>query len=507
MKEENNNLWIGTEDLLNTESFRQNAEQEFFNLPILNDVAKGDKDGGLLTSNRRDFLKYLGFGIGAATIAAACETPVRRALPYVVKPDTIVPGVATYYATSYVRSGNFTPVIVKTREGRPIKIEGNPLSHFASGGTSAQVQASVLDLYDTARLKSPAVIDGKKVNAVDWSEIDNQIKGKLGSGNIRILSNTVISPSSKAAIADFTSKYPNTKVVTYDAVSYSALLLANEKSFGKRFIPTYKFDEAKAIVTFGADFLGTWLSPVEFSAQFSKNRVIKDVNNASMSRLYAFESGMSLTGSSADHRILVKPSEQGLAVAKLYNAVAAMAGAATVGVSGNLANDRSEESIKAIAKDLWKHKSEGHATLIVSASNNTAEQLIVNKLNDILGNYGKTIDTSRVDYQRQGVDKDVLDLLAEMKSGGVATLLVLDDVNPVYDLPEGKEFAEAMSKVGLRVSFSQMPNETLMACTHSCPAPHFLESWGDAMPRTGVYSVIQPTISPLFKQDRLRSLF
>lgn len=497
MKQENQNIWIGTEDLNGSSAFVEQASQEFFNVPVLNDLTSPeimeDKSKG---TSRRDFLKYMGFGIGAATIAASCEIPVRRALPYVIKPDTIVPGIATYYTSVYSRGGNFCPILVKTREGRPIKIEGNPMTDLMRGGTSARVQASVLDLYDTSRLRNPGKLDKKGLAEMSWADLDKEVKAKLATGNIRILTNTQISPSVQSAIAEFTIKYPSTKVVTYDPVSYSGMLLANERSFGQRVIPGYRFDNAKVVVNFGADFLGTWLSPIEFAAQWSKNRQLRDMKNRQFSRLIQFESGMSLTGSNADNRLLIKPSERGLAIAKLYNAVASSVGAVGISVAGTLSNAKAESAIKAAAKDLLKNKG---AALVISSSNNASEQVLINTINDLVGSYGSTISFANANLQKQGIDKDVIDLMAEMNAGQVSTLIVLDDANPIYDLPEGNTFKTALEKVALKVSLTTMPSETAMASTYVAPTPHYLESWGDAMPYRGFYSIQQPTINPLFK--------
>ena len=300
-------VWISAEDLEREESFVKASQNEFFNLPILNDLADEDSaDQGTIGSQRRDFLKYVGFSLGAATIAAACDTPIRKALPYVTKPDAIVPGVATYYASSFVRGGEYCPILVKTREGRPIKIEGNTMSPLTAGGTSARVQASVLDLYDVARLREPSrsVAGSMDTLAGNWEAIDAEIIDNLkGAKSIRIVRHTNISPSQQAAIDAFVAKYPNAKVVTYDPVSSSAALLANEKTFGMKALPGYRFDKANLIVNFGADFLGTWVSPTEFAHQFAQRRKIKGADGERMSRLVQLECNMSYTGSNADHRV------------------------------------------------------------------------------------------------------------------------------------------------------------------------------------------------------------
>ncbi|NJK83206.1 MAG: TAT-variant-translocated molybdopterin oxidoreductase [Saprospiraceae bacterium] len=275
--EDNQELWLGVEHLNNDPALKGIANQEFVALPILQEVAEEQITEA--PASRRDFLKYLGFSVGAATLAASCDIPVRRALPYVVKPDQIVPGVATYYASSFVKGGDYCAVLVKTREGRPIKIEGNSLSPITKGGTNARAQASVLDLYDTSRLTSPyKVANGtfNKQEKLDWVALDAEIKGKLSAaGDIVILSNTILSPSTKAVIEEFKLKYPATSHITYDAVSSAAILEANQETFGQRVIPAYHFDKAEVIVSIGADFLGTWISPIEYAADYVKNRKSK----------------------------------------------------------------------------------------------------------------------------------------------------------------------------------------------------------------------------------------
>jgi Fe-S-cluster-containing dehydrogenase component len=498
---DHNKVWISSDDLEGSEQLRDQAQEEFYNLPLLNDMTNEEsKSEDAFAPNRRDFLKYLGFSLGAATIAAACETPIRRAIPYVVKPDAIVPGVANYYASSVVRGGDWVPVLVKTREGRPIKIEGNKLSTATRGGTSARAQASVLDLYDTARLRHPGKVSDDGIEEMEWNDIDFTIIQALKSGKqIRIVTNTNISPSAKATLAEFTAKYPGSKVITYDPISCSAMLSANEANFGTRALPTYAFNNASVIVSLGADFLGTWISPVTYAAQYAEGRKVKSADGATMNRLVAIESMMSLTGSNADNRILISPSEQGIAIAFLYNEIAAAKGGSSVSLNGKFNSDKVEKAIKAVAKDLLAASSAGKSTLIVSNSNVIAEQILINNINNLLGNYGKTIDMSNVSYQRQGSDKDLLDLMAEMNSGEVGSIFFVEDANPVYDMPEGAAFKDAMAKVKLRVSMSSMPNETLALCTHVCPINHTLESWGDVQPNKNTYGLIQPTIEPLFK--------
>jgi MoCo/4Fe-4S cofactor protein with predicted Tat translocation signal len=482
-----NGIWVSAEDLLRDEKFLQSAEQEF-------SVERIDEHGDKWTANRRDFLKMLGFGLGAATLAASCEIPVKKAIPYVTKPDDIVPGVANYFASSIVQGGDYCPVLVKTREGRPIKIEGNTLSSVTGGGTSARAQAAVLSLYDVRRIQSAGTIADGAVQPKEWSEIDRAIKGRLAQGGeIRILASTVMSPTAQRALAEFTQKYPSARAVMMDPVSSAALLAANEQCFGQRSIANYRFDLADVVVSFGADFLGTWISPIEYARQYASKRKIKGANGAKMSRHYQVESHMSLTGTNADNRILVKPSEQGAAIVALYNEVAALSGAA--GIGGSKPNEKAAAALKKAAADLVAAKGK---SLVVSGSNNVMEQVIVNKINDLLGNLNTTVDFNRASNQRQGDERSVTGLIGEMNSGRVTTVIVWG-ANPAFELPNAEQFKSAFAKVGMRVSLNTVMDETTALCTHSAPAHHILESWGDAEPKKGLYSLIQPTIAPLFK--------
>lgn len=492
---QHNQVWIGTEEFKNDPAFVAAQQSEFVELPVIDQLS--DAEAGQVETSRRDFLRYLGFGIGAATLAASCDIPVRKAIPYVVKPDSIVPGVATYYASSYVRGGDYCPIIVKTREGRPIKVEGNPYSKLTMGGTSARVQASVLSLYDTSRFDGPARIKGgqieKNKGGLAWADFDKEVMGKLtATSRIRVVAPTLMSPTAKKAIEDFKLKYPNTEVVMYDPVSSSALLQANEQSFGVRAVPAYQFDKANVIVAIDCDFLGTWISPTEYAGQYAQNRKV-NAGQPKMSRHIQIESYYSLTGSNADHRVPVKPSEIGVAIVALYNEVAKATGGQTV--SGAQLPADKQKKVQAVAKELVAAKGAG---LVVSGSNNLGEQILVNAINQELGNYGVTLGFSRYSMQRQGSDQAVRQLTKDMNGGQVDALIVWDGANPAYDLPNAGEFVKGMSKVKVKISLAIQPDETTMLCDYVAPNHHYLESWGDVEPKQGSYSLMQPTITPIF---------
>lgn len=464
----------------------ENTEKSVSDLPALNSIAETISTQ---KSGRRDFLKMLGFSVSAAAVAAACEMPVRKSIPYVIKPEEITPGVPNYYASTYAKGGNYNSVLVKTREGRPILLEGNKLSKISNGGVDAKSYASLLNLYDEkARIKQP-LIKGK---ASDWKTADSQVLNKLAAAvnsgsEIVLLSSTVISPSTKKAIEKFQTAYAGTTWVQFDAISESGLLDANAENFGKRAIPEYHFDKADLIVGVAADFLGTWIAPTEFSADYAKGRQLSETNKK-MSRHIQVESIPTLSGSNADVRIPVKPSEEALALLALYNSVAKATGNETLSSSSKFQNAK----IDGVAKELVAARGK---SIVVSGGNSKEVQLLTNAINQMLGNYGSTITWDRATYYKQGNDTELTAFLSRLNAGTVGAVLVLD-ANPVYSL--GEAFATAVKKAGLLLDFSTRQTETTAIADIVCPDNHFLESWDDAMPKDGVYATVQPTIHPLF---------
>ncbi len=482
--------WQSFGELHNDEAFQKLTQDEFReDLPFEDPNDKGWLD---VSAPRRDFLKYLGFSTAAASLAASCKIPVKKAIPFANRPENIILGEAKYYATTFVQDGDVIPVLAKVRDGRPIKLEGNELCSFTKGGTSASVQASVLDLYDTYRLTHPKhKVNGKFEEIPTFEQLDKLVTEALKGLNgapVVLLTSTIVSPSSKQIIAEFISKNPGSKHIQYDAVSFSGMIQANEASFGKKAIPSYQIDNAKVIVSLAADFLGTWLSPVEFARQYSKGRKINEAN-PEMSKHYQFESYMSMTGANADERFTHRPSEEGSVALAL---LAALGGNVAAPV---LTNEKLKKGIQKCAADL---KSNAGNALVISGSNDVNVQVIVNAINNLINAYGATINWATPVYYRQGIDKDMTDLVNQMESGNVGALLVYGG-NPVYDYHAADKFTTALKKVRLTVSFNEKLDETGELCEYLVPTPHYLESWGDAEPKAGFTSFIQPTISPLFK--------
>ena len=471
--------WQSFGELNQSAAYNKDVKDEFREeLPAV------EENTGLLDAKapRRDFLKYLGFSTAAAAVAASCEIPVKKAIPFANKPEDVVPGIAKYYATTYVQDGDVVSVLAKVRDGRPIKIEGNELSPLTGNGTSARVQASVLDLYDTARLRFP-LINGQEAT---FEAVDKEIAASI-TGPVVILTSSITSPTTKEAINQLLAKYPGSRHVTYDAVSYTGMLLANEACFGKKAIPAYHFDKASVIVSLQADFLGTWIAPVEFARQYAAGKKINE-QKPEMSKHIHFESVASVTGSNADEKHLIRPSETGAVAVALLSAIN---GQEITGVS-----DKSlKEAIEKTAKALLAAKG---TSVVVCGSNDINVQVVVNAINQAIGAVGTTINFGTTYNVRQGIDADMAKLIEDMKAGSVGTLLI-HGANPAYTWPQAGAFTEALKKVKTTVSFAGKLDETAQVCKYVIPDHHYLESWGDAEVKTGYFSFMQPTIYPLFK--------
>ncbi len=480
--ESNKKYWKGLEELQGQPDFVEKNKNEFAEeLPIEGAISE---TGFNAATPRRDFLKTLGFGIGAVSLAACQTAPVHKSIPYLIKPEEVTPGVPNYYLSSHKGQS----VLVKTREGRPIKIEGNPAGVFGNHGTDATTQASVLDLYDISKLQNPK-IDGEDT---DWTKIDEFVKAELSkvqaSGKkIRIVSTSMSSPSAKSVIAEFIAQYPNAMHVEADPVSYSGIIQANAASFGKAVVPSYSFDKADVIVSFGADFLGTWIAGEEFTKQYVSNRNSASLKKGKMSRHIQIETGLSMTGTNADSRVPVKPSELGLAVVALYQAL-------TGGSASIAGNPAAEKVVKLAAKELQNAR--GRA-VVVCGSNDVNVQTIVNAINANLGSYGTTINLD-APIHVSGNDTAFSSFVAEMNRSEVGAVFFLD-INPAYSYFDGKAFKDGLAKVPLRVSFADREDETARLCNVIAPDANFLESWGDESAFEGFFTLMQPTINPVFQ--------
>ncbi len=478
----NKKYWKSVEELnKNNSSMVETLRQKEFVQEIPVDEFLGDKTTLESSSTtRRDFLKYVGFSTAVASLAA-CEGPVTKSIPYVVQPDQIIPGVANYYATAIANGHDFASVLVKTREGRPIKIENNSLA-VTHGSANARVNASVLDLYDSLRVANPK----KDREDSSWVEFDTDTtqtlnKLKAEGKEIVLLTQTFASPSTTKLISEFKEKYGNVRHVVYDAISESAAIEAYQNKYGERGLANYDFSKATTIVSVGADFLGDWQGG-GFDSSYAKGRV---PNHGKMSRHIQFESNMSLTGANADKRVSLTPSQQKVALAKLYSKILGST------VSGNLPT-HIEEAIDKAASELLKAGSNG---VIVTGIQDVKAQNIVLAINETLAS--KAFDAKTLIKTRQGDDKAVAKLVADMKAGTIGAI-IMNGVNPMYTLANAAEFAEGLENTELTIAFSMKEDETSSLTQYIAAAPHYLESWGDIELKKGHYGLMQPTIRPLF---------
>ncbi len=477
----NKKYWKSEAELIPNDSIVETLRQNEFVEEIPVDAFLGDKETLSATNtNRRDFLKYVGFSTAAATLAA-CEGPVTKSIPYVVQPESIIPGVSNYYATTIADGFDFASILVKTREGRPIKIENNTDAKIG-GKANARIQASVLSLYDSTRLQGP-MANGE---AVAWSTLDAAVKAKLGSlkdsgKQIALLTQTYASPSTTKLIAEFKQAFGTVNHVIYDTISEDAALTAFENRYGERALADYDFGKAETIVSFGADFLADWQGG-GFDSGYSKGRIPK---NGKMSRHIQFEANMSLTGANADKRVPLTPMQQKIALAQLY---AKLNG---VNVGGELP-EYAQRAIESAATQIRKNTS---AAVVVTGIDDVSAQAVVLAINEMLGSVA--FDAKSPRYVRQGRITAVNTLIADMKAGRVGALII-DGVNPMYTLPNASEFKEGVEKVDLSVAFSTNWNETTEVTNYAAAANHYLESWGDVQLKKGHYSLMQPAIRELF---------
>ncbi len=477
----NKKYWKSVEELNENSSIVETLRNNEFVEAIPTDEFLGDAASlSSSSTTRRDFLKYVGFSTAAATLAA-CEGPVHKSIPYVVQPEQIIPGVADYYATTMFDGFDFANLLVKTREGRPIKIENNTIAG-AKFAANARVHASVLSLYDSMRLKNPKIA----AKNATWTEVDDKIKASLADakakgGQVVLLTNTLASPSTEKIVGEFLAKNPTAKHVIYDAISESASLDAFEAVYGERALVDYDFSKANTIVAVGADFLGDWQGG-NYDSGYAKGRIPQ---NGKMSKHIQFESNMTLSGASADKRVAMSTANQKQALVKIYNFI----------TNGAVSTSLPKEYDAEVAKAAQQLKAAGSKGVLVSGIQDKNAQLLVIAINQVLAS--EAFVTSGTRQIRKGSNEKVAQLVADMNSGTVHTL-IMSGVNPVYTLANSAAFVAGLKKTKLSVAFSIKEDETASITTIAAAVPHYLESWNDHSLTKGTYSLAQPTIRPLF---------
>ena len=446
-----------------------------------------------ISTSRRDFLKFLGFSTAVAALTG-CEGAVHKTIPYVIQPESIVAGEANYYATCIADGFDFASVLVKTREGRPIAVLRNPEAK-AGGAVNARILASVLSLYDEHRNPSPTLSQGGEL----WQQLDTKAitaleKAKAEGKQIVMLSQTLASPSSYALIELLKEKYPTFKLIEYDTVSEEATLRAFEKRCGLRAMPDYDFSKAKLIVSFDADFLGDW-NGGGYEAGYAQGRIPSKANG--MSRHIQLEANLSLTGANADERIALTPQQLKVALAQFYIFLTEYQTYHPENLSAEI-----NEKLKAIADEVKKAGSD--AVIVTGIDKDNAQELTF-ALNKILKSKAFIPETPIL-TRKGDVTWKFKPLLTDMNEGKVGVLFI-NNLNPLYSLPNAEAFAAGLKKVPFSVSFAMRADETAQQTTLWAPQPHYLESWGDVEFKYGHYGLMQPCIRPLFNTKQWQDCF
>ncbi len=449
------------------------AQKEFLEeLPVdeAAPVAKKTESG----TSRRDFLKLLGFSTAAVTLAA-CEAPVIKTIPYVVKPHEIIPGVPNYYASTYFDGYDFASVLVKTREGRPIKIEPNPAAGTL-GKTNARAQASVLSLYDNDKIKQP------KLNGKDetFAKVDEFVRKGLADAQgfgkkIVLLSHSFPSPTFKKLFAEFKEQYPTAELVTYDAVPQTAALDAAQEVFGTRALPVYDLSNTKLVVSFQSDFLAD-----NNSGSMESSYAAARKPGPNMMRHIQIESNMTMTGANADTRIKLKPSLVNKVLVEVYN-----------GLNGG--------SVSKEAAGIVKELQQNGSNAVVFADGSKAAHVLANLINQKLAS---NAFTGKASFLREFDGARYQEFLGWMNSGQVG-VLITNNVNPIYSSNKGEDFKKAVAKVPCVVAVADKKNEMYQAAKAAIPVANWLESWGDLAPQTGVYTLMQPAIQKIYKSRQI----
>lgn len=449
------------------------AQKEFQNeIPV--EEFLGDEKASSSGTSRRDFLKLLGFSTAAVTLAA-CEAPVIKTIPYVVKPHDITPGLPNFFASSYFDGFDFASVLVKTREGRPIRIDPNPAAGHL-GTTNARAQASVLSLYDNDKVKQPK-LDGKDetFDKVDDYVLKGLSETASNGKKIVVLSHSFPSPTFKKLFGDFKTKYPTAELVTYDAYPYAAALEAAQEVFGQRALPVYDLSNTQLVVSFNADFLGDYNAQ---SLEVSYAAARKP--GANMLKHIQVESNMSLTGANADERIRLKPSAVFKTLVEVYN-----------GLNGGT----SDKNAAGIVKEL---QAKGNKAVVL-ADGSKAAYILAHLINQKLGS---AAFTGKANLLKEYDHAKYQEFLNWMNAGQVG-VLITNNVNPIYSSNKGEAFKSAIAKVPYVVATIDKKNEMYKTAKAVIPSAHWLESWGDIVPETGVYSLMQPTIQKVFKPRQI----
>jgi len=492
--------WLSLEDYNNSNSFQEMLKNEFLSqLPSKEEMS----------SSRRDFLQIMGAGLALASTSCV-RRPTEKLVPYINRPADIIPGEANYYASSYYDGSEGFSVLIKTREGRPIKIEGNELASFLNGsGLSPRASAYILSLYDPERLKQAQhnLFNEERSNnesvRVSFEELDKTIVEELKKGQTALLTNRIPSPSVQKLFRVFQSEFKVNHYV-WDPVSYEDLLTAQKLSYGQEFIPSYDFSQLRFVFSIGCDFLGNYLSSTEYQKQFAKSRKPTD----EMSRLVVLESMMSLTGSNADERHRIQEQDK-LSVLMALAKELIKQGAFTAPSRIKKLIQTYEPRIQKlpIPQERWKDwaksliQNKGRALILAGGSqseDSLPAHILANFLNSALKNDGKGINHSQYYPYKYGSYRQMQQLIEDINKGKIKRLLI-HGVNPVYSYSNSVAFIEALKKTELVVYTGDRIDETGFHADYLVPDSHPLEKWCDWEFKKDVFTIGQPAIRPLYQ--------
>ncbi|MCX8010177.1 MAG: TAT-variant-translocated molybdopterin oxidoreductase [Ignavibacteria bacterium] len=458
--------------------------------------------------SRRKFLALLSASVAFAAVGCQNYRDKGEIIPYTKKPEEITIGKANYYASTCAGCNQHCGILIKTREGRPIKVDGNPDHPINKGKICAKGQANILNLYSPDRLKQPLVKIGNSFQKTDWQNIDTEIKTRLekaksSNKEISIITHKISSPTQAKLFEDFKKKYPTTKVYSYDLFNEINRQNAWEKCYGDKNLPSIKWENAKVILALESDFLGTEGFTIEQTRKFTENRDV--MKSKEFNRLYCVESAFSLTGSNADYRIKLKPELQTeflLCLLKEISSRVNLKSADEITKDYDLnsfakKNNLSLDVLNHLVNDLLNNRGKS----IVHAGSKMSEEvhILTNLLNEALGNTNlyssNTFNENFIPYSSYEEFKQLVDSINKNN----IEVIIHFDTNPIYHLPQDLDYVTALSKVPTIVSLVESENETSEKSHFVLPIHHNFESWGDFKVRSDVFSLAQPVISPLYK--------
>jgi MoCo/4Fe-4S cofactor protein with predicted Tat translocation signal len=475
------NYWRSLDEIAGTEGF-----QDFLHREFPRQASEWEDVEG-----RRNFLKLMGASLALAGLGACTRQPTETIMPYVNQPEAVVPGRPLYFASAFPVSGVARPILVESHMGRPTKIEGNPEHPASLGSTDATTQASVLGLYDPDRSQTVTYLREIKSYESFLQQFVQllQAQDRTQGAGIRILTETITSPTLGAQFKSIQQRFPSARWIQYEPIGVHNVREGTKLAFGQYANPTYKLDAADVLVSLDADLFGTMQGSVRYARDYANRRRMTN-GTAPTNRFYAVETTPTHSGAKADHRLPVKPSQ-------MVNFARSLA--ASVGVVGatSTSNPIDSKWFNALVKDLQAHKG---SSLVVAGDNQSPEvHALAHAINAALGNAGKTVlYTDPIEVNPSDQLADFKALMADLDSGAVDILMIIG-VNPVYDAAPDLDFAGKMQKARLRVHCGQFQDETAQYCQWHIPQSHPLEMWGDVRAYEGTVSIIQPLIAPLYQ--------